>query len=68
MLLRVEQGKGRKDYRRNGRARFRTMTLKPNEFIRRFLLHVLPYGFHRIRHSDCSPAPPARPMSRAPGS
>src|SRR5271163_1463975 len=39
-----------KDYRRNGRARFRTMTLTPNEFIRRFLLHVLPKGFHRIRH------------------
>jgi len=39
-----------KDYRRDGRARFRTMTLIPNEFIRRFLLHVLPSGFHRIRH------------------
>jgi hypothetical protein len=39
-----------KDYRRNGRARFRTMTLEPNEFIRRFLLRVLPKGFHRIRH------------------
>jgi hypothetical protein len=39
-----------KDYRRDGRARFRTMTLMPNEFIRRFLLHVLPNGFHRIRH------------------
>jgi hypothetical protein len=39
-----------KDYRRSGRARFRTMTLKPDEFIRRFLLHVLPKGFHRIRH------------------
>ena len=39
-----------KDYRRNGRARFRTMTLKPDEFIRRFLRHVLPKGFHRIRH------------------
>ena len=39
-----------KDYRRDGRARFRTMTLKPNEFIRRFLLHILPNGFHRIRH------------------
>jgi len=38
-----------KDYRRNDRARFRTMTLMPNEFIRRFLLHVLPKGFHRIR-------------------
>src|SRR6266566_2600776 len=39
-----------KDYRRNGRARFRTMTLASDEFIRRFLLHVLPKGFHRIRH------------------
>ena len=39
-----------KDYRRNGRARFRTMTLTPAEFIRRFLLHILPKGFHRIRH------------------
>ncbi|MEM7221959.1 MAG: IS91 family transposase [Pseudomonadota bacterium] len=39
-----------KDYRRNGRARTRTMTLEPGQFIRRFLLHVLPKGFHRIRH------------------
>jgi hypothetical protein len=39
-----------KDYRRNGQARYRTMTLIPGEFIRRFLLHVLPRGFHRIRH------------------
>jgi putative transposase len=39
-----------KDYRRNGRARYRTMTLAPDEFVRRFLLHVLPKGFHRIRH------------------
>jgi len=39
-----------KDYRRNGRARYRTITLAPDEFIRRFLLHVLPKGFHRIRH------------------
>jgi Putative transposase/Transposase zinc-binding domain len=39
-----------KDYRRDGRARFRTMTLAPDEFIRRFLFHVLPKGFHRIRH------------------
>ena len=39
-----------KDYRRNGRARFRAMSLAPDEFIRRFLLHVLPKGFHRIRH------------------
>ena len=39
-----------KDYRRNGQARHRTMTLAGDEFIRRFLLHVLPKGFHRIRH------------------
>jgi len=39
-----------KDYRRSGRERYRTMTLDPAEFIRRFLLHVLPKGFHRIRH------------------
>jgi Putative transposase/Transposase zinc-binding domain len=39
-----------KDYRRNGHERYRTMTLDPGEFMRRFLLHVLPKGFHRIRH------------------
>ena len=39
-----------KDYRRNGRARYCTMMLSADEFIRRFLLHVLPKGFHRIRH------------------
>ena len=39
-----------KDYRREGPARHRTMTLTADEFIRRFLLHVLPKGFHRIRH------------------
>lgn len=39
-----------KDYRRCGRERFKSMTLKPAEFIRRFLQHVLPSGFHRIRH------------------
>jgi Putative transposase/Transposase zinc-binding domain len=39
-----------KDYRADGRARYKTMTLATPEFIRRFLLHVLPPGFHRIRH------------------
>jgi putative transposase/transposase-like zinc-binding protein len=39
-----------KHYRADGRARLKTMTLAPPEFIRRFLLHVLPAGFHRIRH------------------
>ncbi len=37
-----------RDYRRGGRSR--VMRLGPHEFIRRFLLHVLPDGFHRIRH------------------
>jgi hypothetical protein len=43
-----------KDYRaakaNGGRPQYKTMTLETPEFIRRFLLHVLPSGFHRIRH------------------
>jgi hypothetical protein len=39
-----------KDYRIAGAGRYKTMTLDAAEFIRRFLLHVLPKGFHRIRH------------------
>ena len=39
-----------KDYRSHGRTRYKTMTLATEEFMRRFLLHVLPSGFHRIRH------------------
>ena len=39
-----------KDYRVDGQERFKTMTLATAEFIRRFLSHVLPKGFHRIRH------------------
>ena len=39
-----------KDYRRDDGKRQRVMTLAADEFIRRFLLHVLPRGFHRIRH------------------
>lgn len=43
-----------KDYRNadptTGAVKIRTMALSPDEFIRRFLLHVLPSGFHRIRH------------------
>ena len=41
---------GWKDYRAKGRTRHKTMTLGADEFLRRFLLHVLPGGFHRIRH------------------
>ena len=39
-----------KDYRIEGRERYKVMTLATHEFIRRFLIHVLPAGFHRIRH------------------
>ena len=39
-----------KDYRIEGPGRYKTMTLKPDEFIRRFLIDVLPCEFHRIRH------------------
>jgi hypothetical protein len=39
-----------KDYRRDGAGRYRTMTLATDEFIRRFMLHILPKSFHRIRH------------------
>jgi hypothetical protein len=37
-----------KDYRRKGAERKQVMTLAPEEFMRRFLLHILPPGFHRI--------------------
>jgi len=39
-----------KDYRADGRTRHKVMTLTTSEFIRRFLSHVLPKGFHRIRY------------------
>jgi hypothetical protein len=39
-----------KDYRIDGPGRYKTMTLQAHEFIRRFLMHVLPKGQHRIRH------------------
>jgi hypothetical protein len=39
-----------KDYRIDGPGRYKSMTVHPHEFIRRFLIHVLPKGLHRIRH------------------
>jgi hypothetical protein len=39
-----------KDYRIEGPGRYKTMTLPTHQFIRRFLMHVLPKGVHRIRH------------------
>src|SRR5262249_9815285 len=56
-----------KDYRAKGRERQKVMTLAGHEFIRRFLIHVLPSGFHRIRHyrllphGGAAPHPPPRP-------
>jgi hypothetical protein len=38
-----------KDYRAKADARYKLMTLNADEFIRRFLIHVLPDGFHRVR-------------------
>jgi hypothetical protein len=43
------------------------MTLTADEFIRRFLLHVLPKGFTAFDITACSPAPAARPMSLVSG-
>src|SRR4029077_15763493 len=39
-----------KDYRIEGPGRYKTMTIKPDQLIRRFLIPGLPCGFHRIRH------------------
>ena len=61
-----------KDYRVAGPGRYTTMTLGRHEFIRRFLLHVLPKGFHRIRHAACpgpdpgASSPAARATSTSP--
>jgi hypothetical protein len=52
-LVSIEDGKVAfrwKDYRENGQRRQKAMQLDAGEFMRRFLLHVLPDGFHRIRH------------------
>ena len=53
-----------KDYRAPGRERAKLMTLAIDEFIRRFLIHVLPGGFHRIRHYGSSPMADAPRISR----
>jgi Putative transposase len=49
-LDRLSQTFRYKDCRADGHARYKTMTLATHEFIRRFLIHVLPKGLHRIRH------------------
>ena len=57
-----------KDYRRDGAERQRVMTLAPHEFIRRFLLHVLPRGFHRIRHYGLLASSARKAVLRVPAS
>ena len=55
-----------KDYRIKRRDRFKTMTLDAAQFIRRFLMHVLPSAFHRIRHYGLfASAAPTRNIDRA---
>ena len=54
-----------KDYRIDGPDRYKTMTLHAREFIRRFLMHVLPKGFHRIRHYGLSRQWQSRRQHRA---
>ena len=52
-LIRLDEGRvffKWKDYRAKQHNRYKTMSLQTPEFIRRFLIHVLPKGFHRIRH------------------
>lgn len=57
-----------KDYRRHGADRQRVMTLGTDEFIRRFLLHLLPRRFHRIRHYGLlSTSARTANLARAPG-
>jgi Putative transposase len=57
-----------KDYRANQHERIKVMTLAVDEFIRRFLIHVLPSGFHRIRHMACSPTAAGLTTSLMPAS
>jgi hypothetical protein len=54
-----------KDYRIEGRDRYKRMTLATDEFIRRFLIHVLPKGFHRPATTACSPKALAPTTSHA---
>jgi hypothetical protein len=55
-----------KEYRATGRTCYKTMTREAGEFMRRFLLHVLPSGFHRVRHYGLL-ANPVRRASLAQG-
>ena len=54
-----------KNYRAKLDARYKRMTLHADEFIRRFLIHVLPNGFHRIRHYGREHRPSASAAQRS---
>jgi hypothetical protein len=54
-----------KDYRIEGPERYKVMTLATDEFIRRFLMHVLPSGFHRIRYYGLLSGKRAENVARA---
>jgi hypothetical protein len=54
-----------KDYRIEGPGRYKTMTLETDEFIRRFLIHVLPKGFHRILWAARQRQPSRKHCARA---
>ena len=51
-----------KDYRSGDRYKSRRMSVSPDEFIRRFLLHTLPPGFQRIRHYGLLASRNKKPM------
>src|SRR5262249_10574374 len=53
-----------KDYRVDGPARFKVITLTHDDFIRRFLIHVLPASLHRIRHYGLFAKKPGRAQPR----
>ena len=55
-----------KDYRIDGPGRYKTMTVHPHEFMRRFLIHVLPKGLHQSVTTVCSPTASARRTSQRP--
>jgi hypothetical protein len=54
-----------RDYRADGQARYKVMTLATSEFIHRFLSHVLPKGFHRIRYGLLAKSSCAESLARA---
>jgi hypothetical protein len=49
-IVSLDDGRVTFSYRKSGSRRWRTMTLEAHEFLRRFLQHVLPRGFQKVRH------------------